>query len=427
MSSRIDILLPTELVSRGPSYTCAMIARGMASRSIDSRGLDVNIVTPRARAFAVPPVQVIETLPYWARRLPYRLTRPLGASGIDRAFLDVTRTSTATHRGAYLWSSTSRGTIRALKGAGITVFREMINGPLWVARRILDEAYERLGIDPVHGIHDAWSEAESEALQTVDYVFAPNPMVTSSLLKTGLPPEKILDSSYGWDPKRFAGTHRLLPPCEGITILYVGTICVRKGAHLLLDYWARSKLRGRLILAGAMEPELKQACAGLLARDDVQVLDYVSDAGALYRSADIFAFPTLEEGGPQVTYEACGCGLPVITSPMGAGRIVIDGDQGFVLDPYDSSGWIAAMQTLAEDVQRRRAMALAARESADLFVWDLVSARRKQQVLDCLQPARTIDLQIDARLGDRRSAGDNTSTVGTLSAIAARRRNSLDA
>jgi glycosyltransferase involved in cell wall biosynthesis len=388
-----------------------MIARGMASCDFDSLELAVNIVTPRARAFAGSPVQVTETLPYWARRLPYRLTRPLAVSRIDHAFLQITRSAAAANHGAYIWSSTSRRTIKELKGAGIKVFREMINGPLWVAKHILDEAYERFGIDPIHGLDDAWSEAEREALHAVDYVFAPNPMVTSSLLKTGLPPHKILDSSYGWDPQRFSGTNRLLPPCEGITILFVGTICVRKGAHLLLDYWARSKLRGRLVLAGAMEPPIKKACAGVLARDDVKVLNYVSDVGALYRSADIFAFPTLEEGGPQVTYEACGCGLPVITTPMGTGRIAVNDKEGFVLDPYDASGWITAMQALAEDVPRRHTMGLAARESAELFRWDLVSARRKQQVLDCLQPASNMSCGKGAPPEDRRSAGDRISAL----------------
>lgn len=389
MSRRLDILLPTELVGRGPSYTCAMIARGMTSRDFGGSELAVNIVTPRARGFAVSPVQVTETLPYWARRLPYRLTRPLAVSGIDRAFVKVTRSAAATSHGAYLWSSTSRRAIKELKSTGIEVFREMINGPLWVAKHILDEAYERLGIDPTHGLHDDWSEAEKEALHAVDYVFAPNPVVTSSLLKTGLRAHKILDSSYGWDPQRFLGANRLLPPCDGITILFVGTICVRKGAHLLLDYWARSKLRGRLVLAGAIEPAIENACADLLARDDVKVLNYVSDVGALYRSADIFAFPTLEEGGPQVIYEACGCALPVITTPMGAGRIAVNNKEGFVLAPYDASGWISAMQVLAEDLPRRLTMGRAARESAEFFRWDLVSARRKQQVLDRLKPAST--------------------------------------
>lgn len=394
MIPRMDILLPTELVGRGPSYTCAMIAKGLVHRDADGGRLDVNLVTPRVRAHALAaPVDITETLPHWARRLPYRLTRKFAVSAIDRAFLEVARCAHTkhqgtSHHGAYLWTSTSRGTIRGLKDAGISVFREMINGPLWMAKEILDEAYGRIGLDSVHGIHDRWADAEREALLAADHVFAPNPVVTSSLLKTGLQPHKILDCSYGWDPQRFAGTRRLLPPCDGVTVLFTGTICVRKGAHLLLDYWAKSGLRGRLVLAGKMEPAIRTACAGLLARDDVQVLDYVADVGALYRSADIFAFPTLEEGGPQVTYEACGCALPVITTPMGAGRVVTNCKEGLVLDPYDAVGWTAALQMLSEDRWLRHTMGTTARHSADAFRWDLVGAHRKQQILDCLQPGR---------------------------------------
>ena len=43
------------------------------------------------------------------------------------------------------------------------------------------------------------------------------------------------------------------------------------------------------------------------------------------------------------------------------------------------------MQSLAEDVSRRRIMGSIAREYAVLYRWDIVSARRKQQVLDRLQ------------------------------------------
>jgi glycosyltransferase involved in cell wall biosynthesis len=404
LTTRLDIFLPSQLVGRGPSYTCAMIAQEMARPDGDCPAMDVNIVTPRAGAFPAAPFRVTETLPYWARPLPYRWSRPIALSAFDRAFLRAAGSGAAGHHAAYIWPNASLATLDELKRRGITVFREMINGPRWRAQRILDDAYKRLGLSPSHGLDEASSEEERQALNAVDYAFSPNTQVTASLLETGLPPHRILEASYGWDPKRFSGTARLLPPTDGVTILFVGTICVRKGAHLLLDYWARSKLRGRLIFAGEMEPAIKQACAGLLARDDVQVLDYVADAGALYRSADIFAFPTLEEGGPQVTYEACGCGLPVITSPMGAGRIAIDGKQGFIRDPYDGPGWIAALQTLAEDVPRRRAMALAARESAEAFHWEAVGIGRKRQVLDCLQSVPNIGHRNSTPSADRQVA-----------------------
>jgi glycosyltransferase involved in cell wall biosynthesis len=122
----------------------------------------------------------------------------------------------------------------------------------------------------------------------------------------------------------------------------------------------------------------------------VVVLDFVKDIGALYRSADVFIFPSLEEGGPQVTYEACGCALPVITTPMGAGRVVRHGQEGFVLDPLDRSGWIAAIRELAEDPLKRAAMAAAARARADLFTWDIVATRRKHQIIERLSLAEEV-------------------------------------
>ncbi|QPF86548.1 glycosyltransferase family 4 protein [Bradyrhizobium genosp. L] len=393
MTSRLDIFLPSEFIARGPSYTCGMIAKGLVSREIDDRPLNVNIVTPRASSFTIPSVGVTEALPIWARRLPYRVSRPLALATIDTAFLRIVREVTADNRGAYIWPNASVSTINELKSRGITVFREMINGPRWRAKQLLDDAYKRLAARPTHGLDDTSAEVERDALHAADYVFSPNGMVTKSLQETGLPPTKILEASYGWDPQRFAGATRLLPPIDGVRIAFVGTIGVRKGAHLILDYWARSKVRGELVLAGAMEAAIKEQCGSLLARPDVTVLDYVSDAGALYRSADIFAFPTIEEGGPQVTYEACGCGLPVITSPMGAGRVVNDGREGYVLDPYDAAGWVAAIQELATDVSKRSLMAEAALASADDYRWEAVSARRKTQIVDRLEPhAESSDL-----------------------------------
>jgi glycosyltransferase involved in cell wall biosynthesis len=82
---------------------------------------------------------------------------------------------------------------------------------------------------------------------------------------------------------------------------------------------------------------------------------------------------------------------------MGAGRILRHNQEGFVLRPYDSAGWVAAIRSLAEDVDRRRAMGVASSERAQLFGWDQVARRRRQQILDRLpeshDPARqTFDM-----------------------------------
>jgi glycosyltransferase involved in cell wall biosynthesis len=379
MAAQLDVFLPLPLTDRGPSYTCGVIARGMAGAE-----MNVTIVTPRARAHPVFPADIVQTLPQWARYVPYRWVRSRANETIEAAFLSQTNLPRASRHGAYIWPDISLETVRKLKRANITMFREMINCHRGSAKIILDDAYVRIGAKPQHTITDASALAEQEILEAVDYIFCPNQMVEDSLLAHGLPASKLISTSYGWDPVRLRGSNALLKPYDGITVVFAGTICVRKGCHLLLDYWAQSKTRGRLVLAGALEETIKEKCADLLARNDVLVLDFVPDVGALYRSADIFVFPSLEEGGPQVTYEACGCGLPVITTPMGAGRIVRQDREGFVLDPYDREGWINAIRTLANDHDRRRAMGIAAAERAQSFVWNAVAIRRQQHMLNRL-------------------------------------------
>ena len=379
VNERMVVLLPTPLTGKGPSYTCGSIARGMANKS-----LAVTIVTPRARSFPVFPADVVEVLPPWTRYMPYRWMEPVAKHRLEPTFLAVATRPKFRGTCAYMFPDAALETILQLKRANITVFREMINCHRGTAKAILDDAYKKLKLPPHHGITEQSVVLEQKALELADYIFCANAQVEASLLENHLQSGKLLEASYGWDPARFSGSERLLDSSVGLTAVFVGKICVRKGVHLLLDYWVQSGVKGRLVMAGAMEPIIKEKCADHLGRDDVMVLDYVENVGALYRSADVFVFPTLEEGGPQVTYEACGCGLPVITTQMGAGRIVRDNQEGFVIDPYDRDRWISALRMLADDVDRRRIMANAAFERARDFVWERVAARRRQQILERL-------------------------------------------
>ncbi|WP_242718642.1 glycosyltransferase [Microcoleus vaginatus] len=89
-----------------------------------------------------------------------------------------------------------------------------------------------------------------------------------------------------------------------------------------------------------------------------------------YREADFFAFPSLEEGSPLVTYEAMANGLPVLTSPMGAGGVVRDGKDGIIVSPYDEEALVTGLQQLAGCAELRLGMSDSARERAQEFTWE---------------------------------------------------------
>ena len=71
-----------------------------------------------------------------------------------------------------------------------------------------------------------------------------------------------------------------------------------------------------------------------------------------------------------------GNGLPIITTPMGAGNVIRHRKEGLVIDPYDQDAWIAALRQLAKDAEMRRMIGEAGRIRAAEYTWDKVARRR---------------------------------------------------
>jgi glycosyltransferase involved in cell wall biosynthesis len=90
---------------------------------------------------------------------------------------------------------------------------------------------------------------------------------------------------------------------------------------------------------------------------------------AVYQQADVFTFPTIEEGSALVTYEALACGLPVVTTPN-AGSVVRDGVEGLLVPIRNVEALAAALECLRADERLRREMGRAARARAEEFTWD---------------------------------------------------------
>jgi glycosyltransferase involved in cell wall biosynthesis len=297
----------------------------------------------------------------------------------------------------YVWPPYDSELIEGAKQRGAILIAERINCMGRTCRDVLVPAFARLG----RPLPDGWClpedmDREEAQMQLCDFVTAPNPFVADSLRRAGIGAERILETSYGWSPERLRGAIGIDRPERPPVFLFVGLGIVRKGLDLLLDAWGQAGVDGRLHIAGHIDDDVRQRCAHILARSDVAELGYVSDMAAAYAAADVFVFPTHEEGGPQVTYEAAGCGLPCLVSPMGAGRVIRHGEGGLVIDPFDNAAWVEALRRLARDSAERRRMGEAAARSASEFTWRRVGARLAEllraRVLEgakaCLQSAQ---------------------------------------
>jgi glycosyltransferase involved in cell wall biosynthesis len=275
--------------------------------------------------------------------------------------------------------------IQKFRRHGILAIWEKTNCHRGTAKMILDDAYTRVGLAPAHGISEESIVHENEFLAELDYIFCPSTLVADSLHEHNVPEEKLLLASYGWSPSRFITTRPRPFRHQEVTFAFVGSVCIRKGAHLLMEYWVRSGVNGRLLMAGTIEPAVARLCGHLLRRSDIIVCGHVADVARVYRSADVFVFPTLEEGAPLVTYEAAGCGLPVVTSPMGAAGVIQNDVNGYIIEPYDADAWVDTLRRLANSGELRERLGAAAQESARRFTWSQVGERRRKLLLELLR------------------------------------------
>ena len=288
-------------------------------------------------------------LPLPLRYLPWRFVSAVGRDALDREFSKAIDATPPDNSAAYFWPDPPIWLVEQARPRGLLAVREMINCYQGTAKRILDQHQKRLSLAPLNNITDASIARERIELKSYDYIFASNDCVEQSLSEAGVAAQKILRTSFGWVPAkyRFSAQKRQRRESPGeVRALFVGSICARKGVPYLLEAWKESRVPGKLVLAGNIERGIEAVLSRYSDDNSIELVNYVEDLSALYNSADVFVFPTLEEGGPQVVYEAAGAGLPIITTPMGRGRIVEDGVNGLVVDPGDVAGLAAAIAQL---------------------------------------------------------------------------------
>jgi glycosyltransferase involved in cell wall biosynthesis len=190
---------------------------------------------------------------------------------------------------------------------------------------------------------------------------------------------------------RNSDNHR---PC----VLFVGRLQGENGADLAIRAFS---LVHRVLPCATLSivgdgPDrtiLKALCTQLGLVDAVRWHDRVrfEDLPAVYQSADVFIFPRISRVTPRVLFEAMACGLPVVTSAIG-GIIdfVVDGETGFLVDPYDIQSLARRVVELLQSPDQGRAMGMRARAFVQTQLdWDIIVRRIRHEVykpLICHQP-----------------------------------------
>jgi len=156
-------------------------------------------------------------------------------------------------------------------------------------------------------------------------------------------------------------------------ILYVGSLIERKGVDLLLN--AVSKLTNPfdLYLAGGGEEleNLKRMARELGVAEYVHFLGQLSREELLvhYANSDFFVLPTREDCFALVILEAICSGLPIVCSKYadGAYDMIEDGDNGFIVDPYDTDAFAEKIDLLLKDQELAQKMRKETEKVIDKF------------------------------------------------------------
>jgi glycosyltransferase involved in cell wall biosynthesis len=92
-------------------------------------------------------------------------------------------------------------------------------------------------------------------------------------------------------------------------------------------------------------------------------LEYRSDVLELVAACDASVLPSLRrEGLPKTVIEAMALGVtPIVTDTGGSAELVLSGESGLVVPPGDAPALAHAIETLAKDRDKCRALGMAAR------------------------------------------------------------------
>lgn len=281
-----------------------------------------------------------------------------------------------------IWSGFASQTIARIRkhNPTATVILERCSTHIQFQYDILARAYQYLPELrprlPMLGIIDKELREYAEA----DFVAVPTTFVAQTFLDKGFPAEKLLINPYGVGLQEFGVSPNKKKTKEDIVVIFVGSFSARKGAKTFLEVVDAFKNEGLVSfqLVGSIEPGLERALAPYLGKTlFFQPNVPQGELNQFYAKADLFLFPSYEEGMAYVTLQAMACGLVLLASQnSGAGMVVEDGKSGFLIAPEDTQGYVDTIKLLLQDSTQRACIGNAARQRVEKgFTWEAYCQR----------------------------------------------------
>ena len=376
------VYLPHSYNGGGPAGSCVQIVR-----HFEAVGFDTRLFVGRERKRIPATVRVWRALPRLFNAVPWRFAARFAQARLDRAFRHHLLHDEPGI--AYFWPTPDPELVDLARSKGWITVREMTNRTLDAAKTSLDRAFALAAEPRPHHISAAQVAAENALLAKFDYIFSSNDDVDASLEAVGVERARILQTSFGWAEERFGRSSPPAPNAERLEVGYLGTISIGKGVLDLLEAWRNWQGQGRLRLAGPIDWSMADAVRTACEADPrIERVGYVEDVETFFQSCDVVVIPTLDEGGPQVTYEAAAAGATIVATPLARARMLEDGANCLLVPVHDGAAITRCFDRLLADPPLRRRLGDQARSDAARFAYQRVGQERARMLKDILHGDR---------------------------------------
>lgn len=191
----------------------------------------------------------------------------------------------------------------------------------------------------------------------------------------GIPGDRVRSIPTGQDTQKFspgfrdAAREQLGIAVDRYVVSIVATLRSWKGHRYLIDAFARIAAPNMQLLIvgdGPQRTALAQQARSHACSAQIVFVGQQPDVAPYLQASDLFVLPSYaHEGVPQSLIQAMLCGLPIITTPVGAiGEAVTEGVSALMVAPHDVDRLADAIRAMINDPGRALSLGAQARAQA---------------------------------------------------------------
>jgi len=193
---------------------------------------------------------------------------------------------------------------------------------------------------------------EKQEYNLVDFIAVPTTFTEKTFLDNGILKRKIFINPYGVDLEVFKEKD-YTSEYSSLNILFTGFFSVRKGAFIFINVLnlCANKKYLKFKIVGTIETGLQEYLIPFINSGQLTYISQVPqiELPKIYQEADIFFFPSYEEGFGLVLLQAMACGLCVIASENSGFSTIANGNNGFICDLTDYDKIVNLFDTLFDN------------------------------------------------------------------------------